>query len=344
MFKGTHSKQVTGIAMDPGSNRVFTSSKDGKVCVWDATTCTCTSEVPMGADVDSMLVFSGFLFVGIKVREGCSVIRAIYLETSAHQDLEGHTSEIYALTANERLVFSASRDKTIRVWQFDEASGAFGCVSVLTEHTGSVLALAISGDILFSAGMDTSIKVWSLSTGTLVQSIEKAHREAVISLAVWEGHLLSGGLDGEVKVWEQGAAGSGTTLAPKCKFSFPDAGGSGGSGGSGSGRSRNRTYHRNSNRSDNRRHRDGAMAICCTTDMNMAAPTPILVVSYGNGLIGMWELPSFGDRGELKFPREMNCTPIRSLASQPSHGVIFTGDSKGQVCVWRWRQNPAAPA
>ena len=339
MFKGSHSKQITGIAMDPNSNRVFTSSKDGKVCVWDAATCTCTSEVPMGAEIDSMLVFSGFLFVGINVREGCCVIRAIHLDSSAHQDLEGHTGEIYALTTNERLLFSASRDKTIRVWQFDETSNVFGCVSVLREHTGSVLALAISGDILFSAGMDTAIKVWSLSTGMLVQSIESAHREAILSLAVWEGHLLSGGLDGEVKVWEQGGANSGTTLAPKCKFSFPieNSQQSGGSS-----RSRNRSYHRNSNRSDNRRYRDGAMAICCTTDMNIAAPTPILMVSYGNGSIGLWELPSFGDRGEVKFPREMACTPIRSLASQQSHGVMFTGDSKGQVCVWRWRQGPVA--
>lgn len=317
--------------MEPTSNRLFTTSKDGKVCAWDANTCTLMSEVPMGAEIDSMLLFSGWLFVGINVREGYSVIRAIHLDTSAHQDMEGHTGQIYALATNERLLFSASQDTTIRVWQFDESSSVFGCVSVLKEHKGSVLCLAIAGDMLFSAGLDLTIKVWNLSTGTLAQTIENAHREAVLSLAIWEGYLISGGLDGDVKIWAQSAPGMATPLESNSMYTFPEPRDQNSSG---SRNSRNRSHR---NRSD-RRYRDGVMAMCCTCDQNSASPTPVLAVSYKNGIIGLWELPSFGDRGDVKYPKEAPSIPVRAVAAQVSHGVLFTGDSTGHVSVWKWKQ------
>jgi hypothetical protein len=44
------------------------------------------------------------------------------------------------------------------------------------------------------------------------------------------------------------------------------------------------------------------------------------------------DLPSLTPRGELFFPRE---THVRSMTFGPS-GLFFTGDSDGNLMVWRW--------
>jgi WD40 repeat protein len=52
-------------------------------------------------------------------------------------------------------LFSASADKTIRVWDIDSRR----CEHVLEDHTRPVLSLAISGNRLYSGSYDFTIKV-----------------------------------------------------------------------------------------------------------------------------------------------------------------------------------------
>ena len=46
---------------------MYTGSKDQTVRVWDVATGKCTSEVQVGGHVDSMLMESGYLFVGMHI-------------------------------------------------------------------------------------------------------------------------------------------------------------------------------------------------------------------------------------------------------------------------------------
>lgn len=331
VLKGYHSKQISSVVLDQNSGQLFTASKDGKVCVWDTRSGDFSSEVFVGAEIDSMLLISGgWLFVGINVREGCSIIRAYNMGTSAQQDMEGHTGQIYSLTANDMYLFSASQDKTIRVWKYDEATGNFGCVGVLSGHTGPVISLTIAGDYLFSASYDLTIRVWSLTSAACVQIIENAHKEAILSLLIWEGHLLSCSLDGDVKVW---APGTNNVLEVNSMFTYPEPRDKDSQSGN---RTRNRSYNRTP-----RKFKDGALMLCGSLDMNTPVPRPVLMVAYNNGVVGLWDLPSFADRGELRFPRSWESAPIRALAVGPE-GLMFTGDSKGQVCVWNWQKTQDA--
>ena len=79
-----------------------------------------------------------------------------------HCVLEGHEEIVWAVEATDGHLFSASAEKTIRVWDTQTRR----CVHVLEEHTRPVLSLAVSQrhGKLFSGSYDCSIRVWDLST------------------------------------------------------------------------------------------------------------------------------------------------------------------------------------
>lgn len=69
--------------------------------------------------------------------------------------VQGHDEIVWAVEVHGQRLFSASADKTIRVW--DVASRR--CEKVLEDHSRPVLSLAISNNRLYSGSYDYNIKV-----------------------------------------------------------------------------------------------------------------------------------------------------------------------------------------
>jgi WD40 repeat protein len=63
---------------------------------------------------------------------------------------------------------------------------------------------------------------------------------------------------------------------------------------------------------------------------NDGAGKPVLLVSYNDNIVRLYDLPTFSERGQL-FSRE----EVRALQVGPG-GLVFSGDSRGTVKVWRW--------
>jgi WD40 repeat protein len=80
--------------------------------------------------------------------------------------LEGHIGGVTAVVFSRdgQLIASASRDKTVRVWE--TATGT--CRHELTGHTGYVTAVVFSrdGQLIASASGDKTVRVWETATGT----------------------------------------------------------------------------------------------------------------------------------------------------------------------------------
>jgi len=74
--------------------------------------------------------------------------------------LRGHTGTILGLTAlstGENIkVFSASADRSLRVWSMENML----CTQILDRHQGNVTSLAVSRGRVFSGSVDQTVKVW----------------------------------------------------------------------------------------------------------------------------------------------------------------------------------------
>lgn len=57
---------------------------------------------------------------------------------------------------------------------------------------------------------------------------------------------------------------------------------------------------------------------------------PVLLVSRGDGVVRVHDLPSLKKRGDILCYDEVKTISIRS------RGVVFTGDASGEVRVVKW--------
>ena len=117
--------------------------------------------------------------------------------------LTSHTSSVRgcAFSPDSRRLVSASRDKTLRVW--DTKSGAE--IATLVGHRDWVAECAYSADgkRMLSASMDTTLKIWDAESLTELVSLV-GHSAGVTSCAFSpdDERVVSGSLDSTLKVWD----------------------------------------------------------------------------------------------------------------------------------------------
>ena len=87
--------------------------------------------------------------------------------------LEGHTGALSCLLIGRAeglgsagyLLFSASADRTVRVWDPAVRDLSKACVQTLRGHGGTVTAIAFCHNILITASTDRTIKLWKADEG-----------------------------------------------------------------------------------------------------------------------------------------------------------------------------------
>ncbi|XP_024518302.1 zinc finger CCCH domain-containing protein 17 [Selaginella moellendorffii] len=281
-----HTKAVKGIAL---SSSLYTGGQDKSVKVWNSDDGKCTTTVPMGSEVESLLIASGWLFVGLP-----NEVRAWNMQTNAQQSLDGPKGQVYALAVCEDTLFAGSQDGSILAWKYNTAVNAFQPAYGLYGHAGAVVTLQAAGGRLYSGSTDKSIRVWNIATRECLFTLH-GHSNVVMSLLCWEQFLLSCSLDGYIKVWAATPSGLEVT------YTYPE--------------------------DDQGDELDGALALCGTVD---AQGKPVLLCSYNDNTVRLYDLPTFNERGVL-FSRD----EVRVLQGGPG-GLVFSGESSGDVKVWCW--------
>ncbi|CAL4884663.1 unnamed protein product [Urochloa decumbens] len=188
LLKG-HDKSVTGIALPTGwSDKLYSGSKDGTVRMWDCQTgqvwnMQTSAEMnltgPTG-QVYALAVASELLFAA--TQDGRILAWRFSAATNCFEpaaSLDGHKLAVVSLIVGGMRLYSASMDKTIRVWDL----ATLQCVQTLSDHTDVVMSVLCWDQFLLSCSLDQTIKVWAATeSGNL--EVTYTHKEEQGALAL----------------------------------------------------------------------------------------------------------------------------------------------------------------
>ncbi|XP_078445995.1 zinc finger CCCH domain-containing protein 17-like isoform X2 [Wolffia australiana] len=197
-----HQKVITGIALPSGSNKLYTSSTDETVRIWDCETGQCTMVAKPGREVGCIISEGPWVFIGIP-----NAVKAVDTLKGTEMNLDGPIGQVYALAVCNDMLFAGVQDSNILVWKFSPEENCFKPVASLTGHQGAVVSFVVGGTRLYSGSMDSTIRVWDISSLRCIQTLTE-HTEVVMSLLCWDQFLLSCSLDKTIKVWAATESGS----------------------------------------------------------------------------------------------------------------------------------------
>ncbi|CAI0459298.1 unnamed protein product [Linum tenue] len=191
------------------------------------------------------------------------------------------------------LFAGGAQDGVILAWNGsatgEQQGNPFQPAATLSGHTSAVISMKVGGGRLFSGSMDGTIKVWDISTLQCIQTM-KGHDNAVMSLLCYSDFLLSCSLDQKIKVW----AATGEDGSFEAVYTYEEG--------------------------------DGALAMCGVEDPD---GKPVLLCSWNDDSVGLYELPSFAEKGRIFAKGE-----VRTIKGGPG-GLVFTGDATGLLTVWK---------
>lgn len=188
---------IISLAISP-DGKILAAGMDatGVIKVWDLESPARTPTVLQNKLFTPSLAFSPD---GLHLTAAClNDIRSWNWRTKREVTLlHGHSDEVnsVAYSHDGRYIASASRDRTIRVW---DAGGSRDVVQPLAEHTDVIFCVAVSasGATIVSGCDDGSVYVWDAQTGELKQGPLLGHKDTVLSLSISEssnGGLIASG-------------------------------------------------------------------------------------------------------------------------------------------------------
>lgn len=223
-----HDHSVSSVEFLPDSEFLVSSSRDKTVKLWEVSTGYCKRTYEGHSDWVRKVISNakGSLLASCSTDE--KVILWKVDQPSPMTVMEEHENVIEAIVFIEKesgkkaisdylvankgnkvgaevsFLASASRDKTIRIWNCNQGS----CIMKLIGHDDWVKGLALhhSGAYLYSCSDDKSIRVWDLSSGKCNRKYLDAHSHFINSVATSTSYLvlISCSVDMTVKVWECG--------------------------------------------------------------------------------------------------------------------------------------------
>lgn len=191
-------------------DQIFSAHQDHKIRVWKIDNniegrqkkYKCLATLPT-MNERFLRLFSTKNYVQVRRHKSCTWVH--------HVD----TVSALALSTDGSLLYSASWDRTFKVW----GTADFRCLeSVAKAHDDAINALILSNDgHVYTGSADKTIKVWKRHKGqrkhSLAATLQK-HKSAVnaLVLSTDESLLYSGACDRSIVVWERECNGGGGNM------------------------------------------------------------------------------------------------------------------------------------
>ncbi|KAJ4901415.1 Zinc finger CCCH domain-containing protein 59 [Raphanus sativus] len=199
-----HKKDLKGIALPQGSDKLFSASSDGTLKIWDCHTGQCAHTINLQAEAGSLMSEGPWVFLGLP-----NAVKAFNVQTSKDLHLNGVVGQVRAMTVGNGMLFVGTSSGSISVWKATNSeSDPFTYLTSLEgHHSGEVTCFIVGGQQLYSGSVDKTIKVWDLNTLECTTTLRQ-HTDTVTSLLCWDQYLISSSLDGTIKVWACSENGS----------------------------------------------------------------------------------------------------------------------------------------
>lgn len=180
-----------------GEGKIYSSSQDKTIIVWDAQTGSAINILKGHAHWVNHLSLNTDLVLRTGSHDHEERVFEDPMEAQAYA--KKRYDAVIARCAGERLV-SCSDDNTMFLWDPTKSSP----ISRMTGHQGAVLHIAFSpdGTMIASCGSDKSVKLWSTLQGKFLHTF-RGHVAAVyhVSWSLDSRMLVSGSKDTTLKLW-----------------------------------------------------------------------------------------------------------------------------------------------
>ncbi|KAJ4888491.1 Zinc finger CCCH domain-containing protein 59 [Raphanus sativus] len=310
-----HKKDLKGIALPQGSDKLFSASSDGTLRIWDCHTGQCVHTINLQAEAGSLMSEGPWVFLGLP-----NAVKAFNVQTSKDLHLNGVVGQVRAMTAGNGMLFAGTSSGSISVWKATETeSDPFTYLTSLEgHHSGEVTCFIVGGQRLYSGSVDRTIKVWDLNTLECTMTLRQ-HTDTVTSLLCWDQYLISSSLDGTIKVWSSSENDSLKVTHTRRQEQvsllytlFP---------------LQTTTFMKKM--CLNGFFLDGLeQSVHTLCGMSDADGKPIVFCSYENGTVSICDLPSFEERGKM-----FSTNTVGAITVGPE-GLLFNGDKSGKLRVW----------
>merc|ERR1712216_1037191 len=146
--------------------------------------------------------------MGAPVQEQLTTMTSEQSNFAIRGELQGHAGWVTAIATtneNQDMILSASRDRTVMVWQLTREDGQYGYPKkALRGHGHYVQDVVISSDGQFalSGSWDGTLRLWDLDTGLTTRRFV-GHEKDVLSVAFSADNrqIVSGSRDKTIKLW-----------------------------------------------------------------------------------------------------------------------------------------------
>ena len=158
-----HTRNIESVTFSSDGSSIVSASVDGTIRLWNGLTGEASGELLTEHKGGSLLSPNGNLAAFLRAQDYTIHIWDVKAGSTVGEPLKGHTAAIFSFTfsADERFIYSCSRDGTIRCWDVHTAS-SIGTPLISQCHTPSVVGVSVlrDGRRIVSGGWDHAIRVW----------------------------------------------------------------------------------------------------------------------------------------------------------------------------------------